>query len=194
MRRITHLACILAVTFVSSVAFAAKYDIDPAHSEVGFKIRHLVSKTRGRFDKFSGTVQFDPTNLAKLSTDVTIDTKSINTNSEKRDTHLRSADFFNVEKFPIMTFKSTSAKKIGDNKLQLMGNLTLLGVTKPVALEVEYTGEANDPWGNVRSGFTAVGKINRKDFGMTYNITDKGGVVIGDDVDLLIEVETIKQK
>jgi polyisoprenoid-binding protein YceI len=174
---------------------AADFDIDVAHSNVGFRIRHLVSKTTGRFDKFSGTVSFDKDKPADLKANVVIQTASVNTDNEKRDTHLKSADFFNVEKFPTMTFKSTGAKKTADDKIQLTGDLTMLGVTKPVTLDVTVGGVMNDPWGGTRSGFSATGKLNRKDFGMVYNMTmDKGGLMLGDDVELVIEVEGVQSK
>ena len=176
----------------SNFGWAAVYEIDTAHSEVGFKIRHLVSKTRGRFDSFSGTVDFDHKKMSKVKVDVKIETGSINTNNEKRDAHLKNADFFNVEKYPEMTFKSRKSKKTGKNTFQVTGDLTILGVTKPVTLDVEYLGETADPWGKTRNGFTATGTLDRKDWGMEYNIADKGGVVIGDEVQILIEIEGIK--
>lgn len=177
----------------SAPLHAAIYDIDLAHSQVGFGIRHLVSTTKGNFNQFSGTVDFKEDNLSTLKVLATIETKSVDTNNAKRDEHLKSADFFNVEKFPTMTFKSSAVKMEQDKTVSLTGELTMLGVTKPVTLSVQYFGSQVDPWGNMRVGFSARGKLNRKDFGMVYNITDKGGVVIGDDVTIEIEIEGIKQ-
>jgi len=183
-----------AVFLGQGIGEGAQYKLDPAHSEVGFKIRHLVSKTRGRFDDFSGTFEYKSKKPSSLSVEVTIKTTSINTHNEKRDNHLRGKDFFHVEKFPEMTFKSKKAKKKGSNRIELTGDLTLLGVTKRVILDVELLGEAPDAFGKAnRIGFTAIGKINRKDFGMEYNITDKGGLVIGNEIEILIEVEGVEE-
>ncbi len=183
-----------AVTLSGAVQ-ATTYDIDTAHSQIGFGIRHMVSKTKGSFNDYTGTINFDAQKPEALSANVTIKTASVNTANEKRDEHLRSADFFNVEKFPEMTFKTTSVKSTGANKFEVTGDLTMLGVTKPVTLQAEMTGTIDDPWGNQRVGFTATGKLNRKDYGMVFNMAmDKGGVVLGDDVDLLIEAEGVAKK
>jgi len=187
------LVSLFVVSTVGS-AWSAIWDIDLAHSEVGFKIRHLVSKTKGRFDSFSGTIEFDIKKPKNIKVNVDIETQSLNTNNEKRDAHLRNADFFNVEKFPKMTFTGNKSKKAGKNKYKVMGELTMLGVSKPVSLDVEYLGETTDPWGGTRNGFTVSGNIDRKDWGMVYNITDKGGVVVGDKVEILIEIEGVKKK
>lgn len=195
MHRLKRIFVVAVALFMSHISFAAVYKIDTGHSQVGFGIRHLVSKTKGSFKQFAGSVDFDEKDLSKLKVDAIIQTASVDTNEPKRDAHLKSTDFFNVEKFPTMTFKSTSVKKISDSKAQVTGDLTLLGVTKPVTLDVEYTGMQNDPWGGTRTGFSATGKLNRKDFGMVFNMTvDKGGLLLGDDVDLTIDVEGVKQK
>jgi polyisoprenoid-binding protein YceI len=180
---------------------AAHYEIDQAHSEVGFRIRHIVSRVRGRFDSFSGTIDFDEKNPITTAADVTIKTASINTNNEKRDQHLKSPDFFNAEKFPEMTFKTTKfigTTKLGptgEGELQMIGELTLLGVTKPVTLDITMRGTANDAKSRTHAGFSASGKLNRKDFGMTYNkVMDSGGVMLGDEVELLIEIEAVQTK
>jgi polyisoprenoid-binding protein YceI len=190
MKLILKTALVVLTFSLSGLVQAAVYDIDPAHSQVGFRIRHIVSKVRGDFKTYSGTVDFDEKNPAALKAEATIQTASINTSVDKRDTHLKSGDFFDVEKFPTMSFKSTAAKKLTDNKVQLVGDLTLHGVTKPVTLDVEIGGVSPDPWGNTRAGFSATGKINKKDFNMPFNM----GGVIGDEVEILLEVEAIKKK
>jgi len=186
---------LLALTGCVSLASAAVWDIDPSHSHVGFRIRHLVTKVNGQFDKFKGSVNFDEKDLKNISAKADIDTSSINTNEPKRDTHLKSADFFDVEKFPAMTFKSTGVKNIKGSQFQLVGDLSLHGVTKPVVLDVELGGVTQDPWGNTRSGFSAKGVINRKDYGMVWNkALDNGGMLIGDDVEINIELEAVRKK
>lgn len=196
MKRFTVGLAILGLALLTNLNInAATWELDQAHSEVRFKIRHLVSKTAGRFTDFSGSIEFDEKNPLKMQADATIKTPSVNTDNEKRDEHLRNEDFFNVAKYPTMTFKSTGAKKDKDGNMKLMGDLTLLGVTKPVVLNVEIGGVGPDPWGNTRAGFSASTKISRKDFGMTYNIPlDKGGLVLGDEVEINLEVEAIQKK
>lgn len=180
---------------ISSISQAAVYTIDQSHSEVGFRVRHIMSNTKGIFQKFSGTVEFDEKNLAGIKVNASIETASVNTNEPKRDAHLQSADFFDVAKFPAMNFKSTSAKSVGSNKLEIKGDLTLHGVTKPVTLNVDYLGAGNDPWGGTRAGFSVSGKINRKDYGIVWNKTlDNGGVLVGEEVEIQIEVEAVKAK
>ena len=205
---IRSLALILGaalLTFTLSAALSSQADaqtdntwtIDGAHSNVGFKVRHMaVSWTRGSFAKVDGTINFDGKNLNKASVDITIGMDSISTKNKKRDEHLRSADFFDVEKHPTMTFKSTKVKTAKGEMFQLIGDLTIKGVTKQVTLDVEgATTPVNDPWGNVKLGFTATGKIARKDFGITWNKSlDGGGLVVGDDVHLTIDVELNKSK
>lgn len=174
----------------TSLAFSAVYEIDTVHSQVGFKIRHFVAKSSGQFDKFSGSVTYDDKKPADLKAEATIETTSINTANQKRDDHLRSPDFFDAQKYPKMTFKSTKAAPQADGTIKLTGDLTLRGVTKPVTLDVELGGMAPDPWGGTRTGFSAKGKINREDFGMTY---DAAGA-LGKEVDILIEVEGVAKK
>lgn len=180
---------------VASLSHAAVYDIDQSHSQVGFKIRHLVSKTGGVFKSYAGSVNYDEAKPETLSVEATIQTTSVDTNEPKRDEHLRTADFFNVEKFPTMTFKSTKTKKVKAGVWQITGDLTLLGVTKPVVLDVDGGEITNDPWGNTRVGFSAKTKINRKDWGMVYNkVLDKGALMVGEEVEISIEIEGIKKK
>lgn len=174
---------------------ASTWEVDTAHSEVGFKVRHLaVSNVRGNFTKFSGTVKLDEKNIANSSVVVTVDTRSVNTNNQKRDKHLRSSDFFDADRYPEMKFVSTRVRKSGDG-LEVTGNLTLHGVTKPITLAVEGpTGEVKDPWGKTRRGATARATINRQDFGLRWSKTlETGGLVVGNDVKIELEVELIKK-
>ncbi len=195
MKYIKQTGLLALVLLSANMGWAATYDIDTVHSQVGFKIRHFVAKTGGQFDKFSGKVTFDEKKPADMKAEATIETASINTANQKRDDHLRSPDFFNVEKHPQITFKSTKAEPQSDGSIKLTGDFTMLGVTKPVTLTVEVGGVAKDPWGGTRVGFSAKGKINRKDFGMTYNtVLDTGGVMLGEDVEVLLEVEGVSKK
>lgn len=193
------IATIAAVTALSlpAVSLAATWTIDPEHSNIGFKVRHLmVSNVKGSFEKHRGTVEINEKDITKSKVEVTIDTTSINTNVAKRDEHLRSPDFFDVAKYPAMIFVSKKVVKAGTGKLKVTGDLTLHGVTKEVVLDVEGPSkESKDPWGNIRSGATATAKINRKDFGLNWNkALETGGVVVGDEVTITLEVELIKSK
>ena len=183
-------------SLLSSIASAAPYTIDADHSTVGFKVRHLaISSVPGNFAKFSGNFDFDPANLAKSSAEVTIDAQSISTNNQKRDDHLRNPDFLDTAKFSNMTFKSKSITAKSATTFEALGDLTIRGVTKPVTLNVEFQGSATDPWGNERAAFSATTKFNRKDFGLTWNkALETGGLVVGDEVAVNIEVEGIKKK
>jgi len=198
MKRI--FASITAVLFaltLPALAAAATWTIDRDHSSVGFKIRHLmVSNVKGSFEKFTGTVDLDEKDITKSKVDVSIETASINTNVELRDAHLKSADFFDVVKYPAMTFKSKKVAKAGKDKLKVTGDLTLHGVTKEVVLNVDGpTKEIKDLYGNIRKGASATATINRKDFGLNWNkALETGGVVVGDEVHITIEIEMIKAK
>jgi polyisoprenoid-binding protein YceI len=172
------------------------YQIDPAHSSAQFSIRHMmISNVRGEFPKLSGAIVYDPEHPEQSSVDVTIDVSSISTREAQRDTHLKSADFFDAEKFPTITFKSKEvvAHKNGDVKLK--GDLTIRGVTREVVLDVEGpTPESKDPWGNQRIGGSATTKINRKDFGLTWNSAlETGGLLVGDEVKITLDIEAIRQ-
>ena len=172
------------------------YQIDPAHSSAQFKVRHMmISNVKGEFHKVSGTVNFDAANPSAATVEANIEVGSISTRDEQRDTHLKSADFFDVEKFPAITFKSKRVTATGGDDFTVAGDLTIHGVTKEVKLDVEeLTGEAKDPWGNLRRGATAKTRINRKDFGMAFNVAlEAGGFLVGEDVDLTIDVELIHQ-
>jgi polyisoprenoid-binding protein YceI len=176
-------------------AEVATWAPDPAHSSVGFTVRHLVvAKVRGAFRRWTGTIRMDEHDLARTEVDVSIETASVDTGIEQRDDHLRSADFFDVERFPAMTFRSTGVEKAEDGSLKLRGNLTLHGVTRPVVLDVEYAGTQQDPWGGRRAGFSARTSLDRRDFGLTYNqLLETGGVVVGEKVEVDIELEAVKQ-
>ena len=178
-----------------ALAETARYNVDPDHSIVGFSVAHMViAKTTGRFTDYTGFIEMDPEAQTVKALEAVIKTASVNTLHEKRDAHLRSPDFFNVEKYPMMSYKLTSYIKVHDHYVA-KGNLTLLGVTK----EIELTGSFNgilpkDPRGFARAGFTAEGKLNRKDFGMVWNkLLDSGGMAVGDVVEIRLEIECIKQ-
>ena len=175
---------------------AATYSIDPSHTTAGFGVRHMmVSTTHGQFAKVAGTVQIDDADVSRSKIDVSIDAASVDTRDEKRDAHLKSADFFDVAKYPTITFKSTRVEKAEAGKLRAIGDLTIHGVTKPVTLTVEsLTPASKTPWGTTVRGATASGKISRKDFGLTWNkALETGGVVVGDEVELSIDAELVEQ-
>ncbi len=195
-RLLASLTTIIAL-LLPAFALATTWNIDPDHSNIGFKVRHLmVSNVRGSFEKNSGVVDINEKDITKSKVQVSIDTASVNTNVKKRDEHLRSADFFDVAKFPTMTFVSKKVAANGKDKLKVTGDLTLHGVTKEVVLDVEGpSAESKDPWGNIRRGATATTKINRKDFGLVWNANlETGGVVVGDEVIITLEIEMIKGK
>ena len=170
------------------------FQIDQSHSEIQFSARHMmVSKVRGVFDKWDGTIALDPANPAKTTVDITIDAASINTKDAQRDGHLRSPDFLNVEKFPSVTFKSTKVEVTGENTAKLTGDLTIAGVTKPAVLDVEYQGNAKSPWGTTNYGFSAHTKINREDWGLTWNAAlETGGWLVGKEISIDIELELVQ--
>ena len=175
---------------------AATWQIDPDHSSFQFKVRHLmVSNVKGDFTKAKGVVTIDERDIANLKLEITIDAASVNTGHAKRDEHLRNADFFDVAKHPTITFVSKRAEKAGMDRLKVIGDLTMHGVTREVTVDVEGpTQEVKDPWGNFRRGATATTKINRKEFGLTWNrVLETGGVVVGEDVDIFVEIELIKK-
>lgn len=168
-----------------------KWNVDVAHTNVGFIVKHMmVSKVRGNFTDFEGTIEGNPEQLenAKVSFKVNLD--SINTNNEDRDNHLRSADFFDVENHPYMTFESTNIKKVDDEEYELTGNLTIRGVTKEVTFDVEYLGVGTNPWGVAVAGFEAETKISREEFGLTWNqALEAGGVLVSDEVKIKIDLQ-----
>ena len=170
------------------------WKFDQQHSNVGFVVKHMMfSKVRGQFASWNGHLEYDPDNPTDTSVVAAIETSSVDTGVEDRDDHLRSEDFFASELHPEMRFESTNVSSDGDN-LTVEGNLTIRDVTHPVILDVERLGEGVDPWGNTRIGFSATGRINRKDFGLTWNQTlETGGVLVGKDVDIEIEVQAVEQ-
>ena len=172
-----------------------KWAFDLVHSSINFTVRHMVvSKVRGRFTRWDGTLVMDEKDPAGGRVDVVIEAASIDTGVAQRDEHLRSGDFFDVGRNPTITFKSTRVEKAGEGALKVTGDLTMHGVTRPVVLDVEYAGSAKDPWGGVRAGFSASTKLDRKDFGLTYNqLLETGGVLVGETVEIGIEAEMVKQ-
>lgn len=169
--------------------------IDPSHTGVSFSVRHMmISTVRGEFHKVSGTVDFNADEPAKSAIDVKIDVASVDTRDEKRDGHLKSADFFDAEKFPVMEFKSDKIEELSKTHGKVHGTLTIKGVSKPVVLDVEYNGTQKSPWGTTNAGFSAKGKINRKDWGLNWNVAlESGGILVGDDIKIDIEAEIVKQ-
>ena len=176
-------------------AETARWDIDPDHSLIEFRVTHMViSKTSGRFMDYRGFVEMDASANTLKTIEATIQAESINTNQEKRDMHLRNADFLDVKQFPTMTYTMKHYRKQGAT-YTIVGNLTLRGVTKEVTLIGTLNGVTQDPWGNTRAGFTAEGTLNRKDFGMVWNKTlDSGGLIVGDEVQIRLDIECIKAK
>ncbi|MCW5921073.1 MAG: YceI family protein [Saprospiraceae bacterium] len=170
------------------------WQLDAAHSEVTFRVRHLVIATvSGKFDKFTSSVTNDGDDFTNANIEFAVDTASVNTGVEARDNHLRGDDFFNSEKFPQMTFKSTSLKKLGADDYQLDGNLTIRDVTKPISLKVEFGGTATDPYGNRKAGFEVTGTLNRKEFGLRWDaVTEAGGAVVSDEVKIQANVQYAK--
>ncbi len=194
----------LALTMVTALfalalpglAGATNWEIDPVHSAAQFSVRHLmVSNVRGEFGKVTGSVNLDDKDITKSTVEATIDATTVNTREEKRDQHLKSAEFFDVAKFPTLTFKSKKVAKAGTNKLKVTGDLTLHGVTKEVVLNVEGPAKASkDPYGNTKSGASATTKISRKDFGLVWNkALETGGVAVGDEVTIIIDVELLNK-
>jgi polyisoprenoid-binding protein YceI len=169
------------------------WNIDATHSTIGFAIRHMVfSKVRGRFLKYTGAIRLDDGDLAKSWVEVAIDAASIDTGTAQRDNHLRSADFFDVEKFPELRFRSTRVEDVGGGRLRVIGELTIRDTTREVALDAEPAGRGVDPWGNERIGFVAKTSIDRKDFGLAWNqLLEAGGVLVGDRVDIELDVQAV---
>ena len=197
MKKINRLA--LAALSLTLLPFGARaadtFDVDPIHSEVSFQIRHLVTKVRGHFAAFSGAVHVDAAKPEASSVAFTIKAASIDTGNGDRDKHLRSTDFFEVEKFPEITFKSSKVVPSGPNKYDVTGTFTMHGVTKQLTLSVAYLGTGADPQGNQRAGFELQTALSRKDYGIVWNKTlEAGGALLGDEVNISINIEAIKQK
>ena len=167
------------------------WNIDPTHSEIQFKVKHLVISTvTGHFRQFEGTVETEGDDFDTATIHFEADTASVDTNQPQRDEHLRSAEFFDSEQYPKMTFQSTTFEKTGDESYKVTGDLTIKGITKPVELKAEFGGSMTDFYGNYKSGFEISGKINRKEFGLTWDaVTEAGGIVVGDEVKLALNVQ-----
>ena len=196
MRKPAILAAAVLCLALPGLVHAAPWELDPVHTGVHFKVRHLmVSSVRGDFEKVSGKIVYDEADISRSSADVTIDAASINTRVAKRDQDLRGADFLDVAHHPTITFRSKRVEKNPDGTLRMTGDLTIRGITREVALTIEGpTPSIKDPWGNIRVGGQASTKINRKDFGLVWNATlETGGVVVGDDVDITIDMEIFRK-
>jgi polyisoprenoid-binding protein YceI len=192
-RKVVTTFSVLALS--SFTLFAADtFKVDKNHSNATFKVRHLISKVQGRFSDIDGVVNLDRSKLENSSVDFVIKTASIDTDNESRDKHLRSADFFDAEKYPTINFKSTKIVAAGNNIYNVTGNLTMRGVTKQITIPVELAGFAKDPWGHERAVFELSTTLNRKDFNINWNQTlDEGGYLLGDDVAVTINLEAVKQ-
>lgn len=189
------IAALAAAALLTTTATAADWNIDPVHSNVGFQVTHMVvSRVNGRFNEFSGSIKnFDGSNFKDASVSVDVNVKSINTENDRRDNDLRSGNFFAADSFPTISFVSTGVTPAKDGKFQIMGNLTMRGVTKPVTLDAEYHGKVALGDGHEKAGFSASTTINRQDWGITWNKTlDSGGLVVSNDVQLILEVEANK--
>jgi polyisoprenoid-binding protein YceI len=194
MKRLVVVAA-LALAALPALAQTSTWKLDSSHAHSSFTVRHLViSNVRGEFGKTEGTLVLDEGDVTRSKVDATIDVTSVNTREAKRDEHLKSPDFFDVAKFPKMTFRSTKVEKAGDGMLKVTGDLTLKGVTKSVVLDVSGPSkEIKDPWGNARRGIEATATINRQDFGLTWNKAIEAGPVVGDQVKIEVEAEFIKE-
>jgi|CXWL01.1.fsa_nt_gi polyisoprenoid-binding protein YceI len=193
-KRLLLALALATLAAVPADAAPVTYTIDATHSNVGFRVRHLVSKVNGSFKSFDGTIVMDAENPAASSVTFTIKAASISTDNEQRDTHLKGDDFFAAEKFPELTFKSTAVKKLAGTDYEVKGNLTMRGVTKEITLPVSFLGEVKDPWGNTKAGFSSSTTVNRKDYGINWNkALDNGGLLVSDDVEVSIELEVARK-
>jgi polyisoprenoid-binding protein YceI len=171
-----------------------QWNLDPSHSEIQFKVRHMmITNVTGHFEKYNATVETEGDDFSTAKVHFNADVDSINTKNEQRDGHLKSEEFFDSANHPQISFEGERLEKIDDENYKLHGNLTIKGIAKPVILDVEYGGTVKDPWGMTRAGFTAEGKINRKDYGLNWSaVTEAGGLVVSDDVKLVATVEFTK--
>lgn len=195
------LLSLASMNSLHSSALAGSYEIDPSHSSIAFTVRHLVGNVKGQFTEFQSSFSFDQNNPDKAKVTVQINANSINTNDKKRDDHLKGEDFFNVAKHKTLRFVGTKLVPVNNTngssvkKYQLTGDLSLHGITRPITLDVVLQGEAKDPWGNQRIGFTATTQINREDFGMKWNkVLDQGGMLIGNEVSIDLNIEAVEKK
>jgi polyisoprenoid-binding protein YceI len=196
LSRLTLAATLIAILAVPSPAAVTTWQIDPAHTAAGFSVKHMmISTVRGQFKGVTGTVNWDDQDISKSSVDVTIDANTVDTGEPKRDADLKSANFFDVAHYPTITFKSAKIEKISAAKMKVTGDLTIRGITKPVVLDVEGpSGAIKDPYGNTRVALNATTTINRMDYGVKWNAKLDGGVVVGDDVNINIDLEMIKKE
>jgi polyisoprenoid-binding protein YceI len=186
---------VAAAVIAASPVLADTYVIDKNHSDASFQVRHMMSRVRGQFNDYAGSVTVDPAKPEGASVEFTLKAASIDTANDSRDKDLRSANFFDVEKFPEITFKSTKVKAAGKDKYDVTGTLTIHGVAREVTLPVQFLGFGKDPWGNEKAGFAIDTTLNRKDFGIVWNKTlDSGGVLLGDEVWVSINLEAAKKK
>jgi polyisoprenoid-binding protein YceI len=171
------------------------WTIDPAHTTAEFGVKHLmISTVKGQFSDVKGTLRLDDAEPANSTVEVEVGVSSVDTREEKRDAHLKSSDFFSVEEYPAMTFRSTSVERMGEDRYRVTGDLTIRGVTKSVVLEVEREGQVKDPWGGERIGFTAVTKLDRRDFGLVWNVAlEAGGLLVGTEVKVMLSVEAVRE-
>lgn len=180
------------MTTTATQSAVRTFSVDKAHSEVTFQVRHLLTKVRGRFAEFAGTIDFDVAHPAESSVQFTVQAGSIDTNQSDRDAHLRSADFFKVDEFPTLSFVSHSIKPTGGDEYDIVGTLTIRGVAKTVTLPVSYLGQAVDPWGNTKLAFEAETTINRKDYGLNWNAAlEAGGFLVGDEVKISVSIQAV---
>lgn len=195
MKRINLFIIALFFT-ISAGSQTTSWSFDKAHTNVRFSVDHMViSEVEGNFNQFDGTVWADKEDFSDLKAQFTIQTASVDTDQEKRDGHLKSADFFDVEKYPTITFTSKAIKKTGNGTFKLIGDFTMIGVTKEVELEVKHMGTIQDPWGNTKAGFKITGTLNRNDWGLKYNsVMDNGGMLIGEEVKIVCNVELAREK
>ena len=195
LRSILPTVLTAAVALAPMTVLADSYEIDTAHSTVSFQVRHLgISKVRGWFTGFGGSLDFDPANLGATKIQGTIDAASVDTRNEERDEHLRGKDFFWVEKHPTFSFEASKVEAGSDDTVTVTGNLTMRGVTKPITFDAEYLGSTVDPWGKHKAGFSASTTINRKDWGIVWNkFLDAGGLTVGDKIKIELEIEALKK-
>ena len=188
------LSLVIALFSIVVVNAQSNWNFDASHSSIRFAVDHMViSEVEGKFTSFEGTVESSNKDFSDAKINFKIDVNSVDTDNEKRDGHLKNEDFFDVEKYPEMTFESTSLEKIKEGKYDLTGNLTLHGVTKEITLKMSYGGTVKDPWGNTRAGLKFTGSIKRADFGLKYNSTlEAGGLMLGEEVELTCKMELVK--
>ena len=195
MKHLVKTLVVASALLAPRMASASTWSVDPDHSSVGFTIKHLmVSNVKGNFVKFDGKVDLDDRDISKSAVSARVDVSSINTNVQKRDEHLKSPDFFDADKYPTMSFNSKKWTRGAKGELKIAGDLTIHGVTRPVVLNAKaFSKESKDPWGNIRRATSATTRIRRQDFGLTWNKSlDSGGVLIGDEVDIALEIELVK--